>query len=91
MKKVEEDYIVLEHHWYKVPKELSTTRESCWQALADYLEKYAKWNMVFLREGPQVISELDYDTKEQVHVGFIRFSVSPVKYENTIDIPNISK
>lgn len=86
-KRLEEDFIELKHHQYKTP--IYETREECWQDLHNYLDTHAKWNLVFLRESPQVYSEKEFDTKKVINRGFVRFSVSPVKYDNTLTIPSI--
>ncbi len=88
-KKLEEDYTVLEPYWYRT--EIGESEVDCWRDLAKFLEDHAKWNMVFLREGPVV--ESNYDIRRQVteYVGYVRFMRSPVKYEETLYLPSLGE
>lgn len=85
--KLEEDYTVLESHFFQTP--IYETSEEAWRDLVKYLEKHAKWNMVFLREVPNVIHEFNKETQVENYIGVVRFAVSPVKYDDSIHIPII--
>jgi len=41
----------------------------------DVLNLFAKGREAFIRTKPEAVSETDFDTKEELHKGFVRFSL----------------
>lgn len=71
--------MILEPHYFRTSPECASAEE-CWKELGEYLEKHAQDRMVVFRDVPQVHSDVDFDTKHRVHVGYVRFNAGPVDF-----------
>lgn len=70
------DYSDFEHHYFRTSPECDSETAS-WEELGGYLAKHANDRLVYFREVPQVLTEIDFDTKSCRYVGFVRFYAGP--------------
>lgn len=82
------DNVTMEPFYYQTP--LLRSREKCWEDLGAYLQDKNKKGWVWLRDAPEVNSELDYDTKDMRHQGFVRGGVFPQNWD-VLHIPGLGK
>lgn len=79
------------NHYHVTPPERSKTENDCWKDLSDYMKEHAEHKLCFFRVTPEVVSEVDYDTKETRHRGIIRFSAKEIDTSRLDKIPSIGE
>lgn len=86
------DTFDVEMKYYQTP--IYNSEAEAWKDLMDYLRPLVDDHWVWFRVLPEVASEFNYDTKERVYAGFVRFVVNPTPLglkENEMNIPRIGK